>query len=295
MQLELSGQEVFIGYGIIAMVLIILISVLRGFFKTNHVPNSLDNGFQLSERVKYASVDVFRHSRRLFGLALSLSLLVVICGFSWTTYDRTYVDLGPLFIEESVIDVAPPIIPPPAPKPPPPAPPLIEEVPLVDVDEEPADLPDAFIEEADPIEELKLPTPTEEATPTSGPPPPPPIEEDITPIFKVVEQMPLFGGCSDKACSDKALFQFLYKHLKYPSIARENGVEGKVYIQFVVEKDGSLTDTKIVRDTGAGLGAESMRVVQKINDLPQAFEPGRQRGEAVRVLFTLPVTFKLTQ
>ena len=107
--------------------------------------------------------------------------------------------------------------------------------------------------------------------------------------------MPLFGACSDKACSDKELYKFLYKHLKYPTIAKENGVEGKIYIQFVVEKDGSITETKIVRDAGAGLGDESMRVVKKINDLPKAFEPGRQRGEAVRVLFTLPVTFKLTK
>ena len=293
MQLELSGQEVFIGFGIIAMILVVLISILRRFFKSNRVKHSSESGFQLSERVKYASVDVFRHSRRLFGLALSLSLLVVICGFSWTTYDRTYADLGPLYIEEPIDQVEPPIIPPPAPKPPVLPPPVIEEVPEIDMNEEPADLPDAFIEKTDPIVEPELPAPPTAVAPP--PPPPPPMVEDEPEIFRVVEQMPLFGGCSDQACSDKALFKFLYKHLKYPTIAKENGIEGKVYIQFVVEKDGRITDTKIVRDAGAGLGKESMRVVQKINDLPQAFEPGRQRGEAVRVLFTLPVTFKLTK
>ncbi len=153
MQLELSGQEVFIGFGIIAMILVVLISILRRFFKSNRVKHSSESGFQLSERVKYASVDVFRHSRRLFGLALSLSLLVVICGFSWTTYDRTYADLGPLYIEEPIDQVEPPIIPPPAPKPPVLPPPVIEEVPEIDMNEEPADLPDAFIEKTDPIVE----------------------------------------------------------------------------------------------------------------------------------------------
>jgi len=294
MQLQLTGQEVLIGFGMIAMVLVLIIVLLRIYFRSPTRSNPSNQRFQLSERVKYPSVDVFKHSKRLFGLALSLSLMFVICGFSWTTYDRSYGELGVFIEEESVIDVEPPIIPPPAPKPPTPPPPVIEEVPELDMNEEADELPDAFIEETDPIVEYRAPETTERIV-TPIPPPPPPVEEDVEPIFKVVEQMPLFGGCTNQACSDKALLQFLSKNLKYPSIAMENGIEGKVFIQFVVEKDGSLTDVRIVRDAGAGLGDASMKAVNKISELPRAFEPGRQRGEAVRVLFTLPVTFKLTQ
>ena len=113
--------------------------------------------------------------------------------------------------------------------------------------------------------------------------------------------MPRFPGCENaggsaaekKACADKKLLQYLYKNLKYPAIARENGVEGRVYIQFVVERDGSVTDTKIVRDIGAGCGQAALKVVNNMNGLPNKWTPGRQRGTSVRVLYTLPVTFKL--
>lgn len=294
MQLELSGQEVFIGFGIISMVLILLIGALRIHFKSKPPKIQQEAQYQLSKRVKYASVDVFRHTKRLFGLALSISLLTVICGFSWTTYDRSNTIIsGPMEIDD-FIDMEPPIIPPVAPKPPPPAPPVIEEVPIEEIEEDQDDLDDAYIDSEMIIDEPLPEVPTAEATPPPSPPPPAPINEDVDPIFKVVEQMPLFGGCKDQICSERALFKFLYKHLRYPAIAQENGVQGKVFVQFVVERDGSITDFKIVRDAGAGLGKESMRVIQKINELPKAFEPGRQRGVPVRVLFTLPVTFKLT-
>ncbi len=105
--------------------------------------------------------------------------------------------------------------------------------------------------------------------------------------------MPLFGGCSDKACSDQKLIEYLYKNLKYPAIARENGVEGRVYIQFVVERDGSITDGNIVRDIGAGCGQAALKVVNDMNNLATKWQPGKQRGKAVRVLYTLPVTFRL--
>lgn len=115
-------------------------------------------------------------------------------------------------------------------------------------------------------------------------------------IFKVVEDNPAFPGCegiSDKAekkrCADEKMLQFIYSNIKYPAIARENGVEGMAVIKFVVEKDGSITSPEIARDIGAGCGAEALRVVQM---MPK-WEPGKQRGRAVRVQFNLPVKFKL--
>lgn len=105
--------------------------------------------------------------------------------------------------------------------------------------------------------------------------------------------MPLFGGCSDKACSDQALIKYIQGNIKYPAIARENGVEGRVFIRFVVEKDGKVTDAQIVRDIGAGCGEAALKVIQGMNNLAQGWTPGKQRGKPVRVLYTLPATFKL--
>lgn len=85
------------------------------------------------------------------------------------------------------------------------------------------------------------------------------------------------------------MLKFIYDNIQYPGIARENGVEGTVVVQFVVEKDGSITDVKVIRDIGAGCGAEAMRVVNK---MPK-WNPGKQRGRPVRVQFNLPVKFKL--
>ncbi len=112
-------------------------------------------------------------------------------------------------------------------------------------------------------------------------------------VFKVVEQVPLFGDCKDKACSDEKLMAFLYKNLKYPEIAIKNKVEGRVYIQFIVEKDGTISNTKIVRNIGAGCGEAAAKVVDMMNSSDPSWQPGMQRRQKVRVLYTLPVTFKI--
>jgi protein TonB len=89
------------------------------------------------------------------------------------------------------------------------------------------------------------------------------------------------------------MLEYIYKNLKYPAIARENGVEGQVVLQFVVDKDGSIADAKVVRDIGAGCGTEAEKVVNGMNNMGQKWIPGKQRGRPVRVLYTLPVKFKL--
>jgi protein TonB len=119
-------------------------------------------------------------------------------------------------------------------------------------------------------------------------------------IFKVVEDMPRFPGCEDlptkeerKQCADKKMLEFIYKNIKYPAIARENGVEGTAVVQFVVETDGSITDANVVRDPGAQTGAEALRVVNLMKEQGIQWIPGKQRGRAVRVQFNLPVRFRL--
>ncbi|GHV69952.1 protein TonB [Bacteroidia bacterium] len=99
-------------------------------------------------------------------------------------------------------------------------------------------------------------------------------------IFVIVETQPGFKGDLNK---------YLSKNLKYPAVASENGTQGKVYIQFVVEKDGSITDVKVLRGVDESLDKEAVRVVQ---NMPK-WSPGMQRNKPVRVSFTLPVNFKL--
>ncbi|MBQ7471406.1 MAG: energy transducer TonB [Prevotella sp.] len=99
-------------------------------------------------------------------------------------------------------------------------------------------------------------------------------------IFDVVEQQPQFPG---------NLNQYLRDHINYPTIAQENGIQGKVIVQFVVERDGSITQVNVIRGVDPSLDKEAVRVVKS---MPK-WTPGKQNGQAVRVKFTLPVNFKL--
>ena len=108
-------------------------------------------------------------------------------------------------------------------------------------------------------------------------------KEEENKVFDVVEQMPSYpGGMS-------ALMQYLSSTIKYPVIAEENGIQGRVICTFVVERDGSITDVKIAKSVDPSLDKEAMRVVSK---MPK-WIPGKQNGSAVRVKYTLPVTFRL--
>jgi protein TonB len=117
------------------------------------------------------------------------------------------------------------------------------------------------------------------------------------PFLKTIDEPPLFPGCEDfslskqdlKNCSDKMMLEFVYGRVKYPSKARKKGIEGTVYVKFVLEKDGEITNIEIVRDIGAGCGKEVERVV---NLMPN-WIPGKDKGKPVRVQFNLPVNFKL--
>jgi periplasmic protein TonB len=103
-------------------------------------------------------------------------------------------------------------------------------------------------------------------------------------IFTVVEVSPSFVG------GEAAMNKFLTKNLTYPREALEQNIEGTVYVSFIVEADGSITNATIKRDIGAGCGEEAVRVVKM---MPK-WNPGKQRGKTVRTQFILPVSFKLS-
>ena len=210
----------------------------------------------------------------LVGYVIVLAFMFI--AFEWTERDvkidtsQAVTDL--VFEEEIEI----PITEQPEQLPPPPqeAPSIAETLTIVDDDTEVEETEIASTEETGEAVEIKYVAPT--------------VEEEEEPeeqtIFEVVEQMPEYpnGGMA-------GLMQFLSKNIKYPTIAQENGTQGRVTVQFVVNKDGSIVDAKVLRGVDPYLDKEALRVV---NSMPK-WKPGMQRGKPVRVKYTVPVMFRL--
>ncbi|MGY8932053.1 MAG: energy transducer TonB [Flavobacteriales bacterium] len=197
-----------------------------------------------------------------FQIGLAITLIVVLIAFEWKSYDKSNYNLGNLNLddmEEEIIPITRQEV-----KPPPPPPPPPEIIEIVEDEVE--------IEKELEIEE----TETDEDEIVE-------IEEDDEEFFMVVENMPEFPG------GDLGLMKFIQKNVKYPAIAKEYNITGKVYVSFIVDKQGKVTNVKIVRGVDKNLDAEALRVVSL---LPK-YKPGKQRGKSVRVMFTIPINFTL--
>ena len=206
----------------------------------------------------------------LMGLVLVLSICYV--AFEWTekevtkyvvTEDLAFID-EELDIQQTTQETPPP--------PPPPAPQEVEVLNVVEDDVE--------------VEEIEINTEDDkDVEVVIAPPVEAPVEEEEEEvIFMVVESMPEFPG------GQQALFKFLAENVKYPVIAQENGIQGRVICQFVVNKDGSIVDVVAVRSSGEpSLDKEAIRVIKS---MPK-WKPGKQRGKPVRVKYTVPVNFRL--
>ncbi|MFM9027861.1 MAG: TonB family protein, partial [Bacteroidota bacterium] len=109
------------------------------------------------------------------------------------------------------------------------------------------------------------------------------VDPDEGKIFTVVEEMPTFPG------GEAELFKYLQKNIKFPPIARENGIQGRVFVTFVVDKDGKVKDAKVLRGIGGGCDEEALRVVRSMPD----WKAGKQNGRAVSVQYNLPINFTL--
>ncbi len=248
----------------------------------------------LKERKKYASADVFKFSQQFFFLGLIMTLMMAVFAFNWTTYEQKFDIPDNALTMEFDIEVEPPRSVMPPPPPPPPPPPVIEEVPTELLEEEDdMEFLDQTVDERTELEIIKAPEVKKIKT---VPPPPPPEEE----IFIVVEQMPMFPGCEDesnievkKRCSDQKLLDFIYKNIKYPSVARNNHIEGTVILKFVIDEKGRVDNINILKDIGGNCGKEAERVINLMNEQNIRWEPGKQRGRPVKVWFMLPVKFRL--
>ena len=158
--------------------------------------------------------------------------------------------------------------------PPPPPPPAVQEVEVLNVVEDNVETESIEVTSEETEQEVVIAAPVEA----------PEEEEEEEVVFVVVEKMPEFPG------GQQALFKYLSENVKYPVIAQENGIQGRVICQFVVNRDGSIVDVEVVRSGGdPSLDKEAIRVIKS---MPK-WKPGQQRGKPVRVKYTVPVNFKL--
>ena len=205
-------------------------------------------------------------------IGLVVVLALVLIAFEWKTTDvdaSKFNMIDEVAAEEEIVpitrqeEVTPP--------PPPPPPRVTDVLNIVDDDvelDEELDIQDTEIDENT---EIEFNVSLEEE------------ESDDAAVFFIVEEMPEFPG------GDAELRKYIAQSVKYPVIAQENGIQGRVYVQFVVGTDGGVTQVKVARGVDPNLDKEAIRVVQS---MPK-WKPGKQRGKAVKVSYTVPINFVL--
>lgn len=209
-------------------------------------------------------------------MGLVVALAIVFVGFEWSDKDIKVASanegVADVIAEEEVEITRQENTPPP---PPPPPPPAAAEVLNVVEDDVKLDQQDILSSE-DNQKVAQVATYTPPAVVEEE-------EESAQQIFTVVEEMPQFPG------GDGELLKFIAKSIKYPVIAQENGIQGRVICSFVVNRDGSVVDAEVMRGVDASLDKEALRVIAT---MPK-WKPGKQRGKPVRVKYTVPITFRL--
>ena len=202
-------------------------------------------------------------------IGLVTALACVLLAFEWRSYDKGVRSLGELKLEDIPEEIIP--ITKQEDKPPPPPPPAPLEIKIVEDDVEIED--EVIIEDTEINQDTKMEVIE--------------VQEEVVDepeIFTIVEEMPEFPGGGESA-----LLKYLSGNIKYPPLARENNIQGTVYVTFEIDKSGKVKDVKILRGIGGGCDEEALRVVSR---MPQ-WKPGKQRGKPVRVQYNLPVRFTL--
>lgn len=221
------------------------------------------------ELKKNPKLDYRKKSVLFFNIGLVLSLSLVISAFEWKFAEKvSFVDLGDGFSGDEPITI-PITVQKPPPKP------QLKQITLIEVDNEEEIDVEEITYSLDAVEVDKI----EAIVHNMGE-----LEDEKVDVpHDIVETMPSFeGGIGE-------FYKFVSKHLKYPAQARRMGIEGKVYVYFVVDRDGSLSDIEVVKGIGAGCDEEVLRITK----LSPKWNPGKQRGEPVRVRMMLPITFRL--
>lgn len=227
---------------------------------------------------KSKKADLERRRTLFLEIGLAVVLGIIFVAFQWGTSDSSTSALGDLSMdenfEEEIINTFQEQEPPPPPEEEPEPEPeqVVEELNVVENDEEESDLD--INSEADENMEIEINMEAFEET----------VEEEVEPIpFATVEDKPIFPG------GDKALLKYLADNTNYPEIAKENGIQGKVYVQFVIDKNGNVSAVTVARGVDPYLDKEAKRVVATL----PAWTPGKQRGIPVPVTYIVPINFKL--
>lgn len=224
------------------------------------------------KKSEQANLENGKTTSLLMGLVVSLAILYV--ALEWTQRDKE-IDLSDIVVAEVSLEEEMVPITLPEKKTVPPPPQSVTVTDLIEIVDDDAEIEESIIasteDQTEYIDISDFETIQVEEEP----------EEEAP--FMVVEDMPEFPG------GTAALLEYLRKNIKYPSICRENGIQGRVLIQFIVNKDGSIVDPEVVKPVNPYLDKEALRV---ISTMP-SWKPGSQRGKPVRVKFTVPVNFKL--
>ena len=229
---------------------------------------------------KNPEADLNKNRNLYFVIGLTLVLASTWAAVEYKTYDRQLNFDGVNMLEDDEDDI--PITeqlktPPPPPPPPPPAPEVIE---IVEDEEE---VEETVIESTESDEEMII----EDIV----------VEDDFEDIdvpFAVIEDVPIFPGCERVAksqrrtCFQDQMNKHIRKNFRYPDIAQEMGIQGRVYVNFIISKDGSITNIRM-RGPDKNLENEAARIIGRLPKMT----PGKQRGRAVRVPFSIPITFRL--
>lgn len=221
------------------------------------------------EPKKSDNANIEKQRGLFFQIGLAAALGITLLAFEWRSYDKSVHDLGQLNIDDVPEEMIP--ITKQEEKLPPPPPPVVEVLNIVEDDKEIEN--EAIIEDTEADENTAVVVEVKNT-----------VEEIEEPeIFLVVEEPPSFPG------GEAALVKFLQTNIKYPAIARENNITGRVYLTFVIDPSGSIKDLKILRGVHPAIDEEAVRVVKA---MPK-WKAGKQRGKAVSVQFNLPVNFSL--
>ena len=226
---------------------------------------------------KNPKADLSKNSSLYFVIGLSVILLISWQAIEWKTYEKDLYGYEALNVDDDDDEEVPITEQIKTPPPPPPAPEVIEVV------EDEEEVEETVIEstETDQEEIVEI-VEVEE------------VEEDIDVPFAVIEDVPIYPGCEKvpksqrRTCFQEQINKHIRKNFRYPEIAQEMGIQGRVYVQFVIAKDGAITNIRM-RGPDKNLEKEAQRIISK---LPQ-MTPGKQRGRAVRVPFSIPITFRL--
>mgnify|MGYP001070737610 CR=1 FL=1 len=224
---------------------------------------------------KSAKADLEGKKGVFFEIGLTLALAILLFAFEWKSSSEEvgqFQSVADEPIEEEIIPITQQML-----KPPPPPPPAPKLTDLIDIVEDDTQIDDDLqIQDAeDDSENVDAPSLDDFGDDWGD-------DSGESEVFVVVENMPSFPGGNVQ--------KWISKNVKYPVLAMENGIQGKVFVQFVIERDGSITDVKVVRGVDSSLDKEAIRVVKA---MPK-WTPGKQRGKAVRVSFTLPINFQLS-